>query len=80
MPMHSHVRQLHSQHSTLVRIRYAHTTCQIIVIAFLRQDSADRTERNVLETKTVHNNKYHVQNIKVNDGQSTEFTYTIHNK
>ena len=28
---HSHVRWSHSHHSTLVRIRYAHTTCQIIV-------------------------------------------------
>ena len=39
-------------HSTLVRIRYAHTTCQIIVTTFLRQDGAVRTERNVLETIT----------------------------
>ena len=28
---HSHVRWSHSHHSTLARIRYAHTTCQIIV-------------------------------------------------
>ena len=28
---HLHVRWSHSHHSTLVRIRYAHTTCQIIV-------------------------------------------------
>ena len=52
MPIHSHVRQLHAQHLTLVCIRYAHTTCQIIVTTFLRQDSADRTKRNVLETVT----------------------------
>ena len=74
MPMHSHVRQLQAQHSTLVRIGYAHTTCQIIITTFLRQDSADRTERDVLETKTVYNNEYHVHSIKVNVGQSTEFT------
>ena len=66
-------------YSTLVRIRYAHTPCQIIVTSFLWQDSADRTKRNVLETITMCDNEYQVQNDKVNDGQSAEFTYTIHN-
>ena len=53
---------------------------KLLLLTFLRQDSADRTERNMLETKTVHDNEYHVHNIKVNDGQSAEFTYTSHNK
>ena len=51
MPMHSHVQQLHEQHSTLVRIRYAHTTWQIIVTSLPMARDCYGTGRNVPETR-----------------------------
>ena len=37
------------QHTSFVSISYAYTTWQILFSSFLRQDNADRTERNVFE-------------------------------
>ena len=53
---HLHVRWSHSQHSTLAHIRYAHTTCQIIVTKdpTARQYRLDWASR----ARNVHTNKY----------------------
>ena len=83
--MHSHVRQLHAQHSTLVRIRYAHTICQIIVTSLPKARDCYGTGRNVPETRcgnytkitctaiSYHLNRFHIRNAKRLNDSSLQF-------